>query len=234
MIDLSSPDTCTHLYLVWEHDHNIAFKCMLAQSRWLKRALRSHFIPSLRRVFSAALDWRPGVINRKLSEIQLTEKFITACAETFVSANHPRVHVAVMKLSRKRYDLLKYYVRPSLSGYDFVLLSDVKLSSLIHDDRARSFYREKARSFSRPSLATSQMSVVVCPVNWLYGCSLCGLAIIMSINPVTGNEIWCRTGLSGLFLRVWPCTLVMGFQWTLLSRLIQCKSNYFCRKKSRE
>lgn len=207
---------------------------MLAQSRWLKRALRSHFIPSLRRVFSAALDWRPGVINRKLSEIQLTEKFITACAETFVSANHPRVHVAVMKLSRKRYDLLKYYVRPLLSGYDFVLLSDVKLSSLIHDDRARSFYREKARSFSRPSLATSQMSVVVCPVNWLYGCSLCGLAIIMSINPVTGNEIWCRTGLSGLFLRVWPCTLVMGFQWTLLSRLIQCKSNYFCRKKSRE
>lgn len=82
----------------------------------------------------------------------------------------------------------------ALSGCDFVLLSNVKLSSLIHNDRPRSFYREKASLFLRPSLATSQMSVVVCPVNWLYGCSLCGMAIIMSINPATGNEIWCIRG----------------------------------------
>ncbi|RMC09303.1 hypothetical protein DUI87_14311 [Hirundo rustica rustica] len=34
--------------------------------------------------------------------------------------------------------------REALSGYEFVLLSNVKLSSLMHDDRARSFYREKA------------------------------------------------------------------------------------------
>ena len=119
----------------------------------------------------------------------------------------------------------------ALSGYDIVLLSSLKLSSLIHDDRTRSFYREKACSFSRPSLATSQMSVVVCPVNWLYGCSLCGLAIIMSINPVTGNEIWCIRGLSGLFLRVWPCALVTGLRWTLLSSLTWCRSNYFWRKR---
>lgn len=161
--------------------------------------------------------------------MQRAEKFITACAETFVSANHSRI-------SRCRYEIKPQKIwsveilYEALSGYDFVPLSNVKLSSLTHDDRTRSFYREKARSFSRPSLATSRMSVVVCAVNWLYGCSLCGLAIIMSINPVTGNEIWCRMGLSGLFLRVWPCALAMGFRWMPLSSLIQCQSDYFWRK----
>lgn len=61
------------------------------------------------------------------------------------------------------------------------------------------FTGAKPRSFSRPSLATSQMSGVVCAVNWPRGCSLCGLPIIMSINPGTGNEMWCRNGLRGLF-----------------------------------
>lgn len=60
------------------------------------------------------------------------------------------------------------------------------------------FTGRKPRSFSRLSLATSQMSGVVCAVNWPRGCSLCGLPIIMSINPGTGNEIWCRNGLRDL------------------------------------
>lgn len=58
---------------------------------------------------------RPGVIGRKLSWIRHTEKYI---AETFVPANHPRVHIAFMKLSCRRYDLLKYYVR----AYQAVIL----------------------------------------------------------------------------------------------------------------
>lgn len=66
------------------------------------------------------------------------------------------------------------------------------------------FTGRKPRSFSRLSLATSQMSGVVCAVNWPRGCSLCGLPIIMSINPGTGNEIWCRNGLRGLFWEFGP------------------------------
>lgn len=126
--------------------------------------------------------WQKALLNTTHREI-----YNSVCRNFCLGKSHSHSHCSYeIKLQKIR--SVEIFCE-ALSGYDFVLLSNVKLSSLIHDDRTRSFYREKARSFSRPSLATSQMSVVVCPVNWLYGCSLCGLAIIMSINPVTGNEI---------------------------------------------